>query len=551
MADIRPGVRTRSWGAGPAAIGVALFAVTGALLLRASTARTDGHLVYALDDAYIHLAIARNLVRHAVWGVTPAEFTAASSSPLWTALLAATALFLPASWQEAMPLVLNVVFGVALVIAAARTLAVLRLPAWLGAGVLALLVLATPLAPMAMAGMEHLLHAALFLAALSTAGLAIAGDARAGRDRAVRWCLILAPLAVLARFESLFLFAAAAALLALRGRWKTGGALALLALLPVALTAAVQLGHGGFWLPNSLVAKSQLGALGVANVPRLAGRAWAQAVGAPWLGALVAAAAACWVAGLERRARFWDLPQVLLLLFGSSAAIHLFLANVGWFYRYEAYLVAAGIVAVAGGVWALASRWPRGVERRRLPALTLAAVIAVSGWTLAWLGTRAGRAHRETPHASRHIYLQQYQMGRFLGQQYRGAGVVANDIGAISYLADLRLVDLLGLATTEMLRKPGPGETRAGLVARVAAERHAEVAVIYDRWRGDLPAGWVRVAALAMAPAEAHWNSRLVGFYAATPQAGAGLLRRLRAFAPSLPSGAWFDFSGKVDAPLR
>jgi hypothetical protein len=51
-----------------------------------------------------------------------------------------------------------------------------------------------------------------------------------------------------------------------------------------------------------------------------------------------------------------------------------------------------------------------------------------------------------TPQASRNIYEQQYQMGMFLKRCYPGKAVAVNDICAVSYLADVRLVDLLGLA---------------------------------------------------------------------------------------------------------
>ena len=45
----------------PLAIGVAAFAIALGTLLRASLAVNDGRFVYALDDAYIHMAMARSL----------------------------------------------------------------------------------------------------------------------------------------------------------------------------------------------------------------------------------------------------------------------------------------------------------------------------------------------------------------------------------------------------------------------------------------------------------------------------------------------------------
>src|SRR6185436_5620763 len=63
---------------------------------------------------------------------------------------------------------------------------------------------------------------------------------------------------------------------------------------------------------------------------------------------------------------------------------------------------------------------------------------------------RGVRAHLETPGAVANIYEQQIQMGRFLARFYPGQGVAANDIGAICFLADLRVLDLWGLASRDV-----------------------------------------------------------------------------------------------------
>ena len=52
-----------------------------------SVRENDGHFIYQNDDIYIHMAIAKNVANHGVWGVTQHEFTSSSSSILYTLIL--------------------------------------------------------------------------------------------------------------------------------------------------------------------------------------------------------------------------------------------------------------------------------------------------------------------------------------------------------------------------------------------------------------------------------------------------------------------------------
>ena len=98
---------------------VLYLGLTG-ILLGQSLARTGGEFVYAQDDPYIHLAMARTLAEHGVWGVRPTEFASASSSPLWTLVLAA--LWKLGAQQVWVPFALNLIFGCILLVLASQVI---------------------------------------------------------------------------------------------------------------------------------------------------------------------------------------------------------------------------------------------------------------------------------------------------------------------------------------------------------------------------------------------------------------------------------------------
>ena len=100
----------------PLYVAVAVLLVLVWLTVGISISQNQGHLVYALDDAYIHMAIAKNLAQSHVWGVTRYGFTPASSSIFWTLLLSLA--FYLGGVNPLVPLLLNVTFAILVLIAA-------------------------------------------------------------------------------------------------------------------------------------------------------------------------------------------------------------------------------------------------------------------------------------------------------------------------------------------------------------------------------------------------------------------------------------------------
>jgi len=139
---IRTSLRNRLW---PFLAAIALLVIAVEFALAASMRQNAGHVVYALDDPYIHMAMAKNAALHHVWGVSATHFTSSSSSLLWTAALAL--LFAILGVHELIPFVVNTLIAVLLLAIVLRQLS--RDDRALSAGyqfvILAAVVFCTPL----------------------------------------------------------------------------------------------------------------------------------------------------------------------------------------------------------------------------------------------------------------------------------------------------------------------------------------------------------------------------------------------------------------------
>ena len=528
-----------------------LGAAAAALVLALGflSVRLNGRLVYPLDDPYIHMSLARNLAQHGVWGVHGDEFASASSSPLWTVLLAGV--FRVAGPGDWTPLVLDAIAAALCVLAAGGLLGTIGVEGGARAAALAAMIGLAPLGPIGVTGMEHVAHAAAVMAfvALMARALESGGSVAAP-------CVVAAVMCGL-RFEGLFVAAAATLLLLVRRRWLASAAIVASAWLPVLLYGRYSTAHGAMWLPNPIAIKGHLGSMASpgAALAALAGK---------WLtrdvlveGASVLLLIAVAVAALLRLPReSWRAPgarEYATIIFLIGALLHLQFAGLGWFFRYEMYLVALGVVVVASHLGHLWSRTPSELARRRAPVVVYGILV------LAALGVsaRAATAHARTPRAMREIAMQQVPMAQFLARYYDHRPVAANDIGVISWYTDVALLDLWGLANVETARMLMHGGPDPDTIARLASERRVAVAVVYDEVLGPRgadgrvapPRGWKKVGSWRLDYNIVVGNIE-VCFYAVAPGEEAPLRAHLEEYAVELPAEVRArTFARPADAP--
>ncbi len=523
---------------------LALFLGIGVLGLVSARAN-EGHFVYALDDAYISMAIAKNLVRHGVWGVSEGGFSASASSLIWPLLLAAT--YGVAGVNVWSPLVLNLIFasGLLWLMESRFRECGLRPPA--RAVALFAIVVLTPLPTMVLIGLEHVLHALLTVALIVAVERGVGWEKPAG-SASVSWMATLAALLTGTRYEGLGLVLLVAILLALRSGLRRAAAVAAAGVMPVVAFGGISLYMGWGFLPNPILLKSGLTSRLQSLIGgQLSGEAFWRALAdlaghiayrelllAPELLFLLIFSMALLAFRFRAGRPIWEPKTLALALFIGQALLHVQCARVGWFFRYEAYLITLGIFAVArvlaDGLQLRAPSGAPGTGRLAAFPLFLLAFLPI----IAFAQRSAGALIRE-PLASSNIYDLQYQMGQFVRDNYQHTRVVAMDIGALNFFADIDCLDLGALGSLEPARLKLAGRFDRGAIERLS--QGAAVALVYPGFLepyGGAPANWTEVGRWSIPPAVIMGTS--LAFYAVDPRETDGLAARLKAFAPRLSS---------------
>jgi hypothetical protein len=500
---------------------------------------THGVLAYPLDDTFIHMTVARNLALDHVWGITKDSFQSASSSPLYTVLLAL--LFKIVGVHVIIPLLLNIVVGVVFLWAAQRWLMRQGLSPLSQLIILLLLILLTPLPLIVISGMEHtlqLLFTFLFIFSFAEAA-----------NRPLPWRVYFyGALMVTTRYECLIILGLVGLILLSRRQWRTAFMLGAISILPIAVFGLYALSKGSFFLPNSVVLKSALphslhGLLHFAKED-----IWSRMffslppalhdyniLAAQRLLLLLPLCYLVFLPNVRQRA---DYRYILIILMGAALS-HIAFAFPANFPRYEDYLIGCSVLIIGTMVALYGRSWltARGAAPRdRLATRGSRVVAAALGVVLLFpFLIRSEKTFKNSKWYCVNIFEQQYQMAQFVHRYYDSTGIAFNDIGAISFYSVGPKLDLYGLASLDVARLRRANRFTAGSADSLARAQQIKLAIVYDTWQDPaLLKRWNKVASWQNQH-NVVLGSDSVSFYALDPADTTALRKSLEAYQPSLP----------------
>lgn len=514
-----------------------LFAAAGIflavlfVLVFFSLRATQGHFAYALDDIYIHMAIAKNFAEHGVWGITKTEFASAASSIIYPLIL--TASFIIFGVNELSPFIVNIFFGLLAILAAYAILKNYGLKNRWTAVSLLIFVFVTPLFVVTLTGLEHTMHIAISLVFAYHAAKVIAADKP--KNKELIWLILLSPILASVRFESMFLIFAACGLLFLKKRRGFSLLLGGLGVLPILTFGLISLSKGWYFFPNSILLKSKfehfvlwdtlkLGYFGLKNLTE------------PHILLLIVGALIFFALAARKQETLRDSKQIMIILFVIATLLHLTLAQTGWLYRYEAYLVAMGIITISIGSKEYLrennfSFFPKeeNVKNYSISLILIFFVISLPFFF------RAAGSLAVTPSAIKNFYEQDYQMGLFVKKYYNRGRVAVNDIGAVSFLPDAEtIVDVVGLGNFDVAKAKRTGKFTREWLDAYTQEKKVKIAIVHDTWFIDLgiPSRWKKVGSWTVGR-NATSEARTITFYAVQESETANLKRYFKEFSKS------------------
>ena len=523
----------RHW---PLVTALSVLWVTIILFLIVSLKLNQGHFVYGLDDAYIHMSIAKNFALHGIWGVTPYAFSSSSSSLLWTLIL--SSIFYIIGVNVLVSFILNIILATITISLVYYILRFYKIHPAYNFMVLIGIVFFTPLPYLIFIGMEHILQIILVIAFVFLTVKILTNL----NSKPLNYYLLLiltVPLAMV-RYESLILIFLVAFLFILKRKFYYSFLMIVLAIIPVSIYGVISILNGWSFLPNSVILKSYFTNAAIStpisylpNISTILPNTHSTII--TFVLAIIFALVLLSIAAfrLRKNNTIWEVPTIWLLISGVLIIIQLIFINNDWILRYTSYLVVLGLIALLLGVYNyLPKKFSFKFNKKSIPKYLIISLIVIL-----LLSPFAIKTYylTITPQSTNNIYEQQYQMASFLNEYYPDGSIAANDIGAINYFTNIHCLDLVGLSSNDVAQAHENNTFNEQELNYLANQHHVQIAIIYEAWwAGDIPSNWIKVGSWTT-PHDVILGNSTVSFYATSPQYENELIENLKSFSPQLP----------------
>lgn len=519
----------------------------------------DGHLVYSLDDAYIHMAIAKNFSQHGVWGITKKEFSSSSSSLLYSLLLSLIFLFGP---NELVPLIINLIFANILLFIVFYILKIkYNIPSYSVFSCLLSMIFFIPLHFLVLTGMEHTIQITIDILFVYFASKIICNEnlnqkkilVRKERSISIledKYFFILAPLVSMVRFEGIFLIIIISFLFLLRKSLIYFTIVLLLGFLPIIIFGIISLYNGWYFFPNSVILKANTIQFTFPAILELFLSFINELIKNYHIGILLVGALCIFLFRYKKKKIIWNETSIMAVIFIGVTLLHILLIGASFknqnLSRYDGYIIALGIIMLFLSIKdAIPKRFSmasirnylgdikKDIKKNYLQVISVVLIVFIFFWIFI---PRSYRLIRDTPQATNNIYEQQYQMGLFLEKYYEGEVIAVNDIGAVNYLTDIECIDLRGLGSHEVTDAIQKDKLDEDFVSNLTEKKGCKIAIIYEEkdYGYDIPEEWIKAG---------EWEIKNnvvcgdddVSFWAVDEEELGSLIKHLIDFSSELP----------------
>ena len=515
------------------------FIAVSALILAIILWANNGALTFVLDDPFIYLAMAENIIQ-GHYGVNLSEPSSPASSILWPFILAPSTL-LP--FAEYAMLFLNVGLALAVIHQFNQFITGVQNDTYCFSQkqqrvLLIFFIFMANLFGLVFIAMEHTLQ--IWLTLLAACGLLQVCQGEQP-NKSLWWALLLAPLV---RYENLAISMPALLFLFLNGYAKRSVMIGFSVMALLTLFSLFLHRQGLPYLPTSVLLKSGIEDSLLTNIFEHLKAHYRTPKAAAMLILMLAflhTALSHKVAKSKRQLAGISVLAIVLFIFCGS---------YGWYFRYEIFIWVFVWLMALYFYRSMVVHWIDGLSRKALASWF--AVLSVI------LCLEHGFATLASPVAANNIYMQQYQMSRFIDDYYHKP-VAVNDLGLVAYKNKHYVLDLWGLASSEALnarklntQQQQLGETVDVQWMNVLAQRYdVELAMMYystdstkaNGWFEKVPNDWIKLGELKMYALSISVSKREVAFFAMSETAKAELLPLLKDFSETLPELTEFVFA--------